>query len=315
MKEEKLNFGIILRIGLSLLPILFGMPFAAMLWCSFNIAMSFIVYGPMTSLVSSLCSVCISMFFFGIYGEGAKVYGLYLAIEAILCAGACVYTVAKRRDFYSGVWLAAAGYLVPGVISIKSQAAKEGLNIAHFLTDEPIQLVRMQFEQINQQAGLNLETEFIGQVMEMMHSAAIAIVPSLLVISSVVVGYIIMWCVCARLRNMPGSVQHSFSKIKIPRTMIILMAVALTVYFININSAVSAVMLNIFVIMMYLCCFAGLSLVDYFLRKPVKVVPFRVLIYFGTFMFMSTFLIMIFVLSGIVDSFFDFRKIKKEAVL
>lgn len=315
MKEEKLNFGIILRIGLSLLPILFGMPFPAMLWCSFNIAMSFIVYGPLTSLVSSLCAVCISMFFSGLFGEGAKLYGLYLALEAVLCAGACVYTVAKRKEFYSGVWLAAAGYLIPNVISLKTQAEGEGLNIAHFMTDEPVQIVRMQVEQISKTASLNMETEVIGKIIDIMHSAFIAIVPSMLVISGIIVGYIIMWCVCARLRSMPGSIQHSFSMIKIPRSMIILMLAALVVAFAGSDSTVGTVALNIFVTISYLCCFGGLSLADYFLRKPVKATPFRLLIYFGAFMSMSSILIIVFFFSGIVDSFFDFRKIRKEAVL
>ena len=89
MREEKIGFGIFIRVGVSLLPILFGFTLPAMIWCSFHIAMSYIAFGPLTSLVSSLCAICISMFFHGLFGADLQIEGLFMALQSIFCAAAC----------------------------------------------------------------------------------------------------------------------------------------------------------------------------------------------------------------------------------
>ncbi len=312
MRDNKLDLGVVLRTGLTLLPILFGMPFPAMLWCSFNIAMSYVAYGPITSFVSSLCAVCFSMLFSGIYGESAKLYGLFIALEAILCAWACIYTVVRRKDFFSGMWLCAAGYLVPAVIILKKQASQAGLSIANFLTEEPMEIFRTQFDLVTKDTGLPIDGEFISQLMDTLHNMVIAIVPSVLVLTSVIVGYVVMWSVCVRLRGLNSSVTHSFSEIKIPRAMVIGMIISIVVYAFDIEETVSMVTLNIFVLMMYLCAFAGLSFVDYYLRKAIRITPLRLLIYSGAVMFLSSFIILALTVAGIADSFVDFRKLKNR---
>lgn len=312
MKEEKLNLGIILRIGLSLSPILFNLPFPAMLWCSFNIAMSYVACGPLTSVVSSLCAVCISMFYCGLFGDGAMIYGLFIALEAIFCAGACIYTVAKRKDFYTGLWLGAVGHLVPSVLSLKFQASEAGMNIVKYLTDGSVESIRTQLEQIISDSGMQIDAEIIGTLMETLHSVTSAVVPSILIMSSVIVSYIVMWGAFARLRRIPGCVEHSFSLMKIPRTMVFFSIIALIVYVLNIDSSVSYVALNVFVVMMFLFCFAGLSMVDYYIRKGIRVMPLRMLIYFGAFMFLSYIGVFGLIGAGITDSFFDFRKIRAK---
>lgn len=310
MKEEKLNFSIILRIGLSLSPILFNLPFPAMLWCSFNIAMSYVAYGPLTSVVSSLSAVCIAMFFCGMFGGGAMIYGLYLALEAILCAGACIYTVAKRKDFYTGLWLGTVGHLVPSVLGLKVQASEAGKSIVNYMADGSIESMRAQLEQITSDPRLQLEPEIINKLMEKLHAVTVAIIPSILIMASVLVSYIVMWGAFARLRRMPGCVEHSFSLMKIPRTMVLVSITALVVYILDIDGTVSSVALNVFVVMLYLTCFAGLSMVDFYLRRGIRFTPLRLLIYFGAFMFMSYFVVFGLIGTGIVDSFFDFRKIR-----
>lgn len=312
MREEKLSFSIILRMGLSLLPILFGMPFAAMIWCSYNIAMSFIVIGPVTSVVSSLCAMCISMFFYGFYGEGAKIEGLFLALEAILCAGACIYTVNKRKDFFSGVWLATAGYLIPSVISLKTYAHNAGMSIADYLTKLPVEQLRENFALTNEQYALGLDTAVIEGLVGYIHSFVTMLVPSILVISSVIVGYAVMWTVCARMRSVMPEVRHSFSEILIPRVMIIVMAICITTFLFNINQTVNTITINVFTILLYLCFFAGLSMVDYFFRKAIKSAVLRVVIYLVAFMTASLFLVAGLIIAAMADSFLDFRKIRKR---
>ncbi len=312
MKENKLRLSIIFRIGISLIPILFNMPLPAMIWCSFNIAISFIAFGPVTSIVGSLCAICFSMSFFSMYGEGAKLYGLFLSLEAILCAYAAIYTLVRRREFFSGVWLCAAGYLLPSVMSIRAQATKAGATVAQFLTGDVIEVFKVQMEEIVKNSGIAVDGDLVSKIADTVQRVTMAIVPSVLVIVSVIIGYIVMWCVTARLRMIPGSVRHSFSEIIIPRTMILFAIPTLVLYFVGLGDTVSAVTLNLFIIVMYLCFFSGLSFADFFLRKAIKATPIRVLVYIGAFMFLSSIIVMVITVVGILDSFFDFRKLRNR---
>ena len=54
MRKERLNFGVVLRTIVSLLPMIFGIPTLAIITCSYNIAMSFMVFGPQTAFAASL---------------------------------------------------------------------------------------------------------------------------------------------------------------------------------------------------------------------------------------------------------------------
>lgn len=311
MREEKLGFGIILRIGVSLIPLLFGYSLPAVIWCAFNIAMSFIVYGPLTSIVSSLCAVCISMFFCSFFGEGAKLEGLFIALQAIMCAAACVYTVAGRKKFFHGVWLASIGYLIPSFLSVKNAASEMGLSVAQYLTDLPFQMTKAEIMAGMSDPALEMYTGEAEKILELLHYALMILVPATLIISSVVVGYVIMWCVTARLRTLPIRVEHSFSEIKIPRFMIAFTVLSLVVSLIPFGE-VSAVALNVFVVLVSFLFFAGISFVEFFMRKKLNNGFIRGIIHLAIFFSLSAVAGVIYVLIAVIDAFCDFRKIKKR---
>ncbi len=311
-REEKINFGIILRIGLSLLPILFGMTLPAMILCAFNIAMSFVVFGPKTSIVSSMCAICISMFFCSGYGNGAEVEGLFLALESILCAYACIYTIVKKKDFYSGVWLASAGYLIPSMISLKNSADNMGMSIAQYLVDIPTQMLKLQFEQLSGEAGAALDISVAEKIIDTSLSVTVMVIPSILIVVSIVVGYTVMWSVISRLRMLPIKHEHSFSTIRIQRIMVIIMLGAFVLFVLNMKSDLAYVFVNVFAILASLCLFAGISFVDYYLRIPVKNVIVRLIFYAVALLFAGTFVIPALCILAIVDSFADFRKIGRK---
>lgn len=320
MRQERLNFGLFFRIGLSLLPIVFGMPTVAMIMCSYNIAISFLLCGPMTSLVSALFSVCISMFFFGTFGEAAKVQGLFLAIESILCAGACIYSVLKGKNFFLGVWLTSLGFLLPSFMSVKYEATQAGQSVAQYLTDTPVKLLKEQMQLLFAQNNMDIDLSAIEKLMESVQSVIVGIIPTILVLSSVVIGYIVMWVVCLHQRKVAGGVYSSFSMISAPRSLVAVMVVALMLAFSGISSAVGYVALNIFLIMLGICYFAGMSVVDYFLRKKIRKSVPRVILHILIIMFFSPVaqaspfinLFTAYALLGIIDSFARFRKVERS---
>ena len=302
MREERLNFGIIVRVLISLLPILFGWNLVAMIMCAYNIAMSFIICGPLTALVSSMSAVCVSMFLHGMYGEGAKLDGLFLALEAILCAAGCIYAIFTKKGFYKGVWLSAIGFLIPSFVSLKYYASKAGLSVAQFLAEPSFSLYKEQFAEMAKQMPDN--EKLLNEVADAVYQITISVIPSVLIIASLVIGYIVMWCISAQLRKIPKSgIVHSFSQIRVPKTAVVIMLLSIFLYITNMEAEIGFIFLNLFIIMFMLCAFSGISFVDFYLRKSIKSKFVRVLIYF----FLNIF--PLYVLIAIVDSFANFRKL------
>ena len=319
MREEKLKFGIIFRIAISLLPILFGMPAIAMIWCAFNIAMTFVIFGPRNSIVGSIAAIGVSMLFFESFGSGAMIEGLFLGLEIVLCAAGCIYALATRSSFYVGVWLSSAGFLIPSVMSLKTSADHSGVSIAQLITDEPMLFLKAQLEALLSQSGISDFSQIdslISSVREMM----MTIVPSVLLISAVVIGYIVMWCVCAQLRRVSKGNIHSFSEIKIPKTMVIIMLVALGLYLINLPQEAEFVLLNIVVVFGAFCFFAGISFLDFYLRRIVKNTILRVVVHFIIFMCASALtsispffnIAIVYAFIAMIDSFVNIRKIGQK---
>lgn len=318
MRQERLNIGLFFRIGISLLPIIFGMPTVAMVFCAYNIAISFILCGPLTSVVSALSSVCISMFFFGIYGEGAKVQGLFVSLEAVLCAAACVYALIFRRNFFLGVWLAAAGFLVPSFASLRCEAAKMGLSVARYLTDMPVAIMKEQFNMFISQNKIQIDAGLFEKLIDTVHNLTIAIIPSMLVITSIIIGYVIMWLVSLHERRFRGGISKSFSHIRMTKSMLVFIAAAILVCVFNIHKSATYVAMNIFLIMAGIGFFAGLSIVDFYLRRIVKSSVLRVILHLAIIMSSSMFaafsqylnIFIVYALVGAVDVFADFRKLR-----
>lgn len=311
MREEKLGFGIILRIGISLLPLLFGYSLPAVIWCAFNITMSFVMYGPLTSFVSSLCAVCISMFYCGFFGEGAKLDGLFIALQAVLSAAACIYAIAGRKSFFSGVWLASIGCLIPSFLSVKNAASSVGMSVAQYLTEVPFQITKAEMTATMSDPALQMYAADINQMLDNIHVVLMLVVPAILVISSVIVGYLVMWCVSVRLRTLPISFKHSFSEIKIPKLMVLFALLSIVLSCLNFGE-ISAVALNVFVVLISFFFFAGISFLEFFMRKNIKSRTIRIIIHVAVFSSLSLLAGVAYILIAMLDAFFDFRKIKKR---
>lgn len=317
MREEKIRFDIIWKILLSLLPILLGMPTLAAVLLAYHIAMSFLFLGPLTSLVASLSGVCISMLFCGAFGEGAKAQGLFLGIEAVACAAACVYTVIKKKGFYSGVWTASLAYLCVSFAQLSSLAFSAGMSVAEYLTSAPIELFRMQISLVGESEALSYNLENLIAVLEKVMQM---VVPSVLVISSVLVGYAVMWLITVNLRKIPGGIAHSFATIKLPRTAVLLFLPLIVLFCLFPKGDAAYVFVNVLLVLTAGAFFAGLSLVDFYLRKVVKNTFLRILIHIFVIMcggmlsgispFVNTFTL--YAVIAAADSFADFRKIGKK---
>lgn len=321
MERNRLNFGIIVRVALSLVPILFGMPTLGVVLCAFNIVMSFIAFGPLNAIVSALTATCLSMLLCGMYGEAAKLQGLFIALEAVFCSAACIYCAVVKRKFYQGVVLTACGYLLPSFISLRSEASLAGLSVADYLVKAPLEILKLQFatvEEGTQQLGI--QAEFLDSVIETTSSFVVMTIPSILIICSLFVGYVIMWSVTTQLRKVPGGLNHSFSQIRLPKMAVIVLAISVIALIFSVEKDFMFIPVNLLMILLSVCFFAGVSFTEFYLRRAVKKPFLRIAIHIfiivgissiaAVFPFVNIFLI--YALIAVIDAFFNFRKLSLD---
>ena len=309
MRKEKLNFGVIIRVIVSLIPILFGMPTLAIISCSYNLAMSFIVFGPLTALVSSLFSICVAMFFGGSYGEAAELTGFVWAIQSILCSVGCLYGILYKKKFSMGLSYATLGIMLPQFFYIQHTAHSNGMTIAEALIPS-VEDVKLSSAQIFAQIQQTADVSVIEQISSFIHEITTMLIPSILIISSMIPAYVVLWAILFQMRKLPRGIKHSFSNIKVSRMTSIFTVISLVlsvVGFVTENEIIMVAALNTMVVLSTMCFFSGISLVDFYARRFIPLTFLRVIIY----VMFSLNAAVIFIILALIDSFADFRKLSK----
>lgn len=312
MRNEKLNFGVIVRVFVSLIPILLGMPTLATIFCAYNIAMSFFILGPVTAIVSALCSIGISMLLATSYGPAGEISGLVWGIQAVLAAAGCLQGLKKDR-FYKGLCFTTLGILAPQMIYTRYIAHGAGMSIAQMLVPnaEDIKLLinenigRLQLE--NQQS-LQLNNVILEKVAEQVSEITTLLIPSALIIASMVIAYITLWAVVAQMRKLPIGMIHSFSHIKVPRMCVAIIAVLIVITLTGLaalDTLVGMVALNMLIVLLSMCFFAGISLADFYARRFIPFRLVRVIIH----VIISLNAFPLYILAAVIDSFANFRKL------
>ena len=264
--------------------------------------------------------VCFSMFFGRFIAQGGELAGLYIALEAVLtglCAG---IIIVKRESFYKGVWFSSAAYLIVSYANVMHDSHNMGMSVAEYLTDAPFQNMSMQ---ISAMLGeMNIDETVILKIIEAVKIATITIIPSVLIIGSVLIGYSVMWFVKNSLNKLPlkEKIDHSFSRLRMPKTMVVIMILSLVLSFVIKNEKIGFVLINVFAVLVSLGFFSGMSVVDFYLRKKIENIPARfcahLAIYFlsafiaGVIPFANIFIV--YILLGAIDAFINIRRIKKN---
>ena len=320
MRQEKIGFGIIFRMFFSLIPLAFGMRATAVVLCAYNIAMSYVVFGPKTSFISSLCSVGISMMLYGFfYGDGAQIIGLFMAAVSILCALGCIIGIKGKKPFFSCVWLSAAGALVPIFGWFRFFATTVGMSVSGMfaqITEDAVMTVKNVLNEQIPGGAVFSELQFDEIALHAGKFAGL-IVPAISIILAAMLAYILNWAVNCRLRGTNYPVKHYFSQIRIPVPMTVMFIVSAVAVYLNVRSDVTVVCINLFIIFAFLSLIAGMSLIESVLKRA-HIKPFlRFMIqasavYFGLSLAIAFPVINIFAVYmclAIADSLFNFRKL------
>ena len=318
MRKERLNFGVVLRTIVSLLPMIFGVPTLAIITCSYNIAMSFMVFGPLTTFATSLCTVCFSMFIGAGVGAGGELTALVIGLQAVLSALGCIYGYLYKKKFSIGMYWTAAGILIPEYLYAQYQASSRGLSVVQAMVPSAEEMKNVVYQALSNlpEDELGVLAPEINKVMNLINNFVSMLIPSVFIIISLVLAYVVMWAVSVQLRKLPVGMKHSFSKIKIPKTMTIVFLLVILILILTgvseklaIPASVTAVLLNMMLVLQTLAMFSGISFIDYFLRKIVRFTAFRVIIYV-TAIVAFPIVSLAYTIAGCIDSFADFRKLK-----
>lgn len=319
MNNERKGMFVIVKILLSFIPLLLGMPTISLILCACNIAAAAIFFGSFSAVVASVSAVLFSMLGYGMLFPAGELQGLFVGIEAVACGISAAFVILNRKNFYEGVWLGSISYLAVNSLNMYQISSEEGVSIAQYLTNLPIELAREQFGALFKEAGVSLD--ILENIIAVLEKYFVMIIPSVLVLSSVFIGYAVMWGSCALLRRTPFAYEHSFARMRMPRVSVVIMVLSLVLWIISMGTDVEYVLVNILVIFAGLAFFSGLSLAEFFLRRAVKNPFLRIVIHiavytaFSAFMYISPYvnIFVIYIVAASADAFFNFRKLTDKS--
>jgi len=312
MRNEKLNFSVIIRVFISLIPLLFGMPSLTIVLCAYNILMSFVVFGTMSAFVSSLTAVCIAIFIGQFYGNAGALSGLATVLQAVFSSVGIIYGYLLKRKFSHGMILGTAGILIPQFFFIKSQAANIGASVAQLIIPN-VEDVQEILSATMAQVQPALSELQLREIAIYINKFTTMLIPSVFIITSLVLAYVVIWTISIPLNKLNIGLKHSFAYIRIPKIMsvvfVMLFIVSLATIGIPLNEYLSVLLLNMNMILSFICFTAGLSIVEFFLRKFIKFTPLRVFFHIAI-LFVVPIVSLGYILISCIDSFINFRKIE-----
>ena len=312
MRNEKLNFGVIIRVFISLIPLLLGMPSLSGVMCAYNILMSFVVFGTLSAFVSSLSAVLIAILIGQFYGNAGAYSGLTTALQAVFCSLGTIYGYLLKRKFSHGLMLGTIGVLIPQFLFIKSQATRLGVSIAQSIVPEVESIKGLLSETLSQVQPIITETQ-IHEIAVYTNKFTTMFIPSAFIITSLVLAYVVIWTVSVPLSKLNIGLNHSFACIKAPKTMVVVFGMLIVFFLatigVSLNQYLTVSLFNMLVILSFICFSAGLSTVEFFLRKLIKFTPLRV-IFHTTVLFVFPIISLIYIIIACIDSFANFRKLE-----
>ncbi len=315
MNENNYIMFLSMRLLISLLPLAMGWPLVAFCFCAYNLVMITVsrggVYGGIVTAATALaggllCFVC---------GYGAA-YGGFFAMQLILSSSLCILATVKRMAFPAGLLFTSAGYGLGQALNLKQAAGSQGMSIVDYIFSGVEPAFDAAGTAITQQGGdSSMYASLAQSMLDAMKDVVRGCIPSALIVTSLVAGYIVMWLVSKSLRGTPLDNGHSFSGLRLSIPTVCFGGIMLGLIFVPADM-VRLVGMNGFVVFLFLSFCAGLSLTDFLLRRKVPRTGVRILIHGLLFlgsMFLSAMIplaniFLIYIIMGVVDCFASIRK-------
>ncbi len=315
MKENNYILFLSVRLLISLLPLAFGWPLIAFCFCVYNLVVITLnrglAFGGAVALGAAAAGGLLAA------AMNGAAFGCAFALKIVLGALAAALAFAFRRSFAEGLLYTSAAYGIGEAISLKAAASEAGQSIADYVFSgiEPAFTMAADSLAKSTDPAAQIYMAYAQRLMDGIAEFFRLCVPSALIISSLIAGYVVMWLISRTLRGSVLDNGHRFSEIRLGIPSLIFGAVMLGLVFIP-QSAVRTVGMNGFMVFLFLSFCAGMSLTDFLLGMKIKNESTRILVH-GLLFLGGTFVMMLFplanifiiyIIMGVVDCFASFRK-------
>ena len=275
------------------------------------LAVLYIKEGLKPTLCAAFVSLCI---LFAFTGSILGIISMFLAYGVPgIVAGVCIK---KKYNLYYSVIYTGCAFLV-GILAeyMIINIFMGGLDKMFAEIFESVKSSMLEIGKTLSTGENKFDEKTINQAMSLMKETIRLYLPSMLIIASLISGYLMFsfygWML-KKLRLTRISVP-SFSMLRAPRGMV---RVTLILYIISIfisdKSAFRAIVLNVVYVLYAILGICGLSLIDFKLSKRISKGAVRILIYFIILLFggfLMPIIINICVIAGFLDSSANYRKI------
>lgn len=308
------NYGLIEAAGVILFMTLFSLlgtyTFPLIL---FIFPMVFIVYGVRQGLIPSLFSMIIVSLAVAIVVD---IYsGLFLFITFAPISMIIAYGIKSRRKPIEIIGYSALVFFITSLLISGYMGEVSGISIAGQLEASFKSMLNIQVELLKEMGLSNYELSKSKDLLENAYKTILLVLPTLLILLSMLISYINYLLSTLTLRKMGIGVVNvpRFSRLKLPNNIIagifVMFLGVIIIRYLKIPNY-DAILVNLVVLISTLFFVQGLSIIDYFLLKMKMHFIFR-LILLITMVFITP-LVSIIALLGLADVFIDLRKTKKS---
>ena len=266
----------------------------------------------------------IAVFLVAILVTGTFLSAVSVILMAVVPGTTAGYVLGKKKGFFSALFATCTAVCVGWLFELFVLYAFVGNGIDDLfaqtmkMTEEMMKPLTESFSQAGITIGNMSGEEFVGAFIESIGKTFRLYFPSIIIMSSVFEGYLIMR-VCAfviKRTKVADVAIVPFSEMKATRSMCFVGILCYLIgFFAGVESVFGAVIANAVFILYALIGICGLSLVDYKLKGAIKSAWGRFGIYFAVFLFGSflmSFVTMALIILGVLDSSRDFRNVGEQ---
>lgn len=303
---------VILTVGISTIVMLLGIYYIQ--WIIFFFPAPFIILGVKYGLNYNIISMIVSALSIGMMTDNVSGMIILLAFSPLSIA--LNYLIVNRKKTLQTMVVSTLVSLVSFILVLSLMKDASGVSIIHQLDEFFSQVINTQIEALKDMQMSQYEILQIEDFLESAFEYVLLIIPSLIIIFSLVTAYINYFISSIVLRRLGYGIVSipRFSRFSLPNNVLlgtgIMFLGAFLLRWLKLFYY-ETVLLNIIALASFMFFVQGLSVIDYRLIKRDKGIIFRILILLFFILVLPAGGIITFV--GILDIILDFRKFKKKA--
>lgn len=277
------------------------------------IPLPFIVLGKRNGISSNIISLSLTSIIIGFLLGVSSAITLFLIFAPF--SFAINYCLKNRKTTLETVLIGTLAFFISLLILMYLGGQSSDYGFAMESEQEFKRILAVQVENLKESGMTNYQILESISLLESAYNYLMVIIPSFLIIFSLIVTYINYFFTSVILRKMGYGIMHSqgFSKFKLPSNIILGTGVMFLFAFIIGKLEIQyheALLYNLIFLVAAMFYIQGLSVFDFLLIRIKIKLGFRILLIAINIIFIPMSMILFFI--GILDSFFDLRKIRKQ---